>query len=125
MDTLYQVTDLEIRVQLNLNVLDSDGSPKIMPLNEAIISWIDHRREILIRISNNSLNKTINRLKILDSFLIVFLNLDEVISIIREEEDPKKIVKGRSVKDQTKGEAEKILKESQNQQLDTKKEKIK
>ena len=90
MNTLYQVTDLEIRVQLNLNVLDSDGSPKIMPLNEAIISWIDHRREILIRISNNSLNKTINRLEILDSFLIVFLNLDEVISIIREEEDPKK-----------------------------------
>ena len=90
MDTLYQVTDLEIRVQLNLNVLDSDGSPKIMPLNEAIISWIDHRREILIRISKNSLNKTINRLEILDSFLIVFLNLDEVISIIREEEDPKK-----------------------------------
>ena len=64
-----------------------------MPLNEAIISWIDHRREILIRISNNSLNKTINRLEILDSFLIVYFNLDENISIIKKKKTLEKLMR--------------------------------
>ena len=89
METLYQLTDLEVRIQLNLNVLDKSGSPKIMSLSEAITSWINHRREILIRITENSLYKTNNRLEVLESFLIVYLNLDEVISIIREDNNPK------------------------------------
>ena len=89
METLYQFTDLEVRIQLNLNVLDKSGSPKIMSLSEAITSWINHRREILIRITQNSLYKTNNRLEVLESFLIVYLNLDEVISIIREDNNPK------------------------------------
>ena len=89
METLYQLTDLEVRIQLNLNVLDKSGSPKIMSLGEAITSWINHRREILIRITENSLYKTNNRLEVLESFLIVYLNLDEVISIIREDNNPK------------------------------------
>ena len=89
METLYQLTDLEVRIQLNLNVLDKSGSPKIMSLSEAITSWINHRREILIRITQNSLYKTNNRLEVLESFLIVYLNLDEVISIIREDNNPK------------------------------------
>ncbi len=90
METLFRQTDLETRVQLNLNVLDEQGKPKIMTIKEALISWIDHRRTILIRVSSYNLDKINKRLEVLDSYLIVYLNLNKVIKIIREDKDPKK-----------------------------------
>ncbi len=89
MDTLFRQTDLETRVQLNLNVLDEQGKPKIMTVKEALISWIDHRRTILKRVSLYNLDKINRRLEVLDSYLIVYLNLNKVIKIIREDKDPK------------------------------------
>jgi len=89
METLFRQTDLETRVQLNLNVLDEQGKPKIMTVKEALISWIDHRRTILKRVSLYNLDKINRRLEVLDSYLIVYLNLNKVIQIIREDKDPR------------------------------------
>ena len=90
MESLYRQTELETRVSLNLNVLDENGVPRVMPLKEAIISWLNHRRTVLERVSRYSLKKINNRLEVLESYLIVFLNVDLVIKIIREDDDPKK-----------------------------------
>ena len=89
METLFRQTDLETRVQLNLNALDEQGKPKIMTIKEALISWIDHRRTILKRVNLYNLAKINKRLEALESYLIVFLNLDKVIKIIREDKEPR------------------------------------
>ena len=89
MEVLFRLTDLETKVQLNLNVLDESGTPKVMSMKEAIIAWLDHRRNVLVRTQTYVLDKIKNRLEILESYLIVFLNLDKVLQIIREDDDPK------------------------------------
>ena len=89
MEILFRLTDLETRVHLNLNVLDKNGTPNVMSIKNAIISWIDHRRNVLIRVKEFTLNKIKHRLEVLESYLIVFINLDEIISIIREHDNPK------------------------------------
>ena len=89
MEVLFRLTDLETRIQLNLNVLDENGTPKVMSIKEAIIAWLDHRRNVLFRTKTYALDKINNRLEILDSYLIVFLNLEKIIQIIREDGDPK------------------------------------
>ncbi len=89
METVFRQSDLESRFSMNLNVLDSDGAPKVLGLREVLRAWLDHRRDVLIRRTEHRLEKIARRLEILDGLLIAFLNLDEVIRIIRYEDEPK------------------------------------
>ena len=89
MESLFRLTDLESRVPLNLNVLDADGRPGVMNLRGALNAWLAHRREVLLRRSNFRLGKIATRLEVLEGYLVVYLNLDEVIAIIREAENPR------------------------------------
>ena len=89
MESLFKLTDLETRVQLNLNVLDAEKSPRVMSLREALDAFLDHRREVLLRRSKHRLEKIKHRLEVLAGYLVAYLNLDEVIRIIRQEDDPK------------------------------------
>ena len=89
MEQLFKLTDLEIRFPLNLNVLDEDNTPRVMDLREALQAFLDHRREVLVRRSTFRLEAIERRLEILDGYLIAYLNLDELIKIIREEDEPK------------------------------------
>ena len=89
MESLFKLTELETRVSLNLNVLDSSGRPSVLSLKEALTEWLSHRRNVLIRRSKYRLGKIERRLEILGGYLVVFLNLDEVITIIRETDHPR------------------------------------
>ena len=89
MESLFKLTDLETRVSLNLNVLDSNGRPSVLSLKEALTEWLLHRRNVLMRRSKYRLGKIERRLEILEGYLVVFLNLDEVITIIRETDHPR------------------------------------
>ena len=92
MDSLYRLTDLEVRVPLNLNVLDRDRTPRVMSLKQALVAWIDHQFEVLVRRSRHRLEKIADRIELLDGYLITYLNLDRVIQIIREEDEPKPVL---------------------------------
>ena len=89
MESLFKLSELESRVSLNMNVLDVNGVPRVMGLREIIQSWLDHRRDVLLRRTNQRLGKIADRLEVLDGYLIAFLNLDEVIRIVRYEDKPK------------------------------------
>ena len=89
METLFRATALESRFPLNMNVLDANRTPRVMGLKEVLRSWLDHRHEVLQRRTNHRLGAIARRLEILDGYLIAYLNLDEVIRIIREEDEPK------------------------------------
>ena len=89
MAVLYRQTDLESRFSLNMNVIDNQGVPRVMGLREVLLQWLEHRNDVLVRKSNFRLEKIIARLEILDGYLIAYLNLDEVIRIIREEDEPR------------------------------------
>lgn len=89
MESLFRVTNLETRFALNMNVLDAKGVPNIMGLKSIIKAWLDHRHEVLIRRSQHRLNALERRLEILQGLLAVYLNLNEVIRIIREEDEVK------------------------------------
>ncbi|WP_419896761.1 DNA topoisomerase IV subunit A [Roseomonas sp. USHLN139] len=89
METLFRATPLESRFSLNMNVLDASRTPRVMGLKEVLRSWLDHRHEVLVRRSNYRLAAIARRLEILEGYLIVYLNLDAVIRIIREEDHPK------------------------------------
>ena len=89
METLFRATALESRFPLNMNVLDATRTPRVMGLKEVLRSWLDHRHEVLQRRTNHRLGAIARRLEILDGYLIAYLNLDEVIRIIREEDEPK------------------------------------
>jgi topoisomerase-4 subunit A len=89
MEQLFRNTELEARIPLNLNVLSRGKVPKVLSLKEALQEWLDHRKEVLVRRSNFRLGEIARRLEILGGYLIAYLNLDEVIRIIREEDEPK------------------------------------
>ena len=89
METLFRATQLENRIPLNLNVLDADRTPRVMSLKEVLRAWLDHRHVVLVRRTEHRLAAIARRLEILDGYLIVYLNLDEVIRIVREEDKPK------------------------------------
>ena len=89
MESLFKVTELESRTSLNMNVLDSTRTPRVMDLKEVIQSYLDHLREVLLRRSKQRLEKIYDRLEVLDGYMKAFLNLDEVIRIIRYEDKPK------------------------------------
>ncbi|MCQ4161333.1 DNA topoisomerase IV subunit A [Roseomonas sp. GC11] len=89
METLFRATALESRIPLNMNVLDASRTPRVMGLREVLRCWLDHRHEVLVRRSEHRLEQIARRLEILEGYLTVYLNLDEVIRIIREEDHPK------------------------------------
>ena len=89
METVFRTTQLETRFPLNMNVLTADRTPVVMGLRGVLRAWLDHRGEVLVRRSRHRLAAVERRLELLDGFLIVFLDLDEVIRIIREEDDAK------------------------------------
>ncbi len=89
MESLFKLSDLETRFPVNMNVLDAHGAPRVMGLKTALRAFLDHRREVLVRRARFRLAKIETRLHILDGLLIVFLNLDEVIRIVRFEDEPK------------------------------------
>lgn len=91
-ESLFKLTDLETRFNMNLNVLDKTGSPGVMNLREALQAFLDHRHDVLQRKSRFRLSRIDNRLEILEGLLIAYLNLDEVIKIIRNEDEPKPIM---------------------------------
>jgi topoisomerase IV subunit A len=92
LESLYRLTDLEIRFPLNLNVLDSTRTPGVMSLKEALLAWLDFQREVLENRSRTRIGKIDDRLELLDGFLIAYLNLDRVIEIIRTEDEPKAVM---------------------------------
>jgi topoisomerase-4 subunit A len=89
METLFRATQLETRFPLNMNVLTADRTPRVLGLRDVLQAWLDHRHEVLRRRSAHRLKAIEHRLEILDGFLAVFLNIDKVIKIIREEDDAK------------------------------------
>ncbi len=89
METLFKTTDLETRVSLNMNVLSKGQIPNVLGLKGVLNEWLAHRKEVLVRRSEFRKEKIEHRLEILDGYLIAYLNLDEVIRIVREEDDPK------------------------------------
>ena len=92
METLFKKTDLETRVSLNLNVIDEKNVPGVKSLKESLKCWLDHRQIILQRKSKYRLSQIENRINILNGYITVFLNLDKVIQIIREEDKPKEVL---------------------------------
>jgi topoisomerase-4 subunit A len=95
MEQVFRATDLESRIPLNMNVLDGGLVPRVMGLKEALKAFLDHRHEVLERRSRFRLAEIDRRLEVLDGYLIAYLNIDEVIRIIREEDDPKPTLMAR------------------------------
>src|SRR5438874_6677676 len=92
LESLYRLTDLEIRFPLNLNVLDATRTPGVMSLREALLAWLDFQIDVLLNRSRTRIGKIDDRIELLDGFLIAFLNLDRVIAIIRGEDEPKPLL---------------------------------
>lgn len=92
---LFATTDLERSVRVNLNVIGLDGRPRVKPLREMLCEWLTYRRSTVRRRLEYRLANVLERLHILDGLLVAYLNLDEVIRIIRFEEDPFKVLMDR------------------------------
>jgi topoisomerase IV subunit A len=92
MESVFKLTELESRIPLNMNVLVRGKIPKVVGLAEALRAWLDHRREVLLRRTNHRLRQIENRLEVLGGYLIAYLNLDRVIRIIRNEDEPKPVL---------------------------------
>jgi topoisomerase-4 subunit A len=92
MESLFRLTDLEVRIPLNMNVLDAFHTPRVMGLKDVLSAWLAHQFEVLVRRAQHRIAKIEDRLELLEAFLIVFLNLDRVIQIIREEDEPKPVM---------------------------------
>ncbi|HEX8469704.1 MAG TPA: DNA topoisomerase IV subunit A, partial [Brevundimonas sp.] len=91
MESLFKLSDLEVRFPINMNVLDATGTPGVMGLKACLQAFLDHRRDVLIRRSQWRIDRVEKRLHLLEGLRIVFLNLDEIIRIVREEEQPKAV----------------------------------
>jgi topoisomerase-4 subunit A len=89
MESLFRLTELEIRFGLNMNVLTAGQVPAVLSLRDVLKQWLDHRQQVLIRRSEHRLGKIRHRLEVLDGYLIAYLNIDEVIRIVRFEDEPK------------------------------------
>lgn len=91
MESMFKLTDLETRFNLNMNALDKDSIPRIMNLKEVLLAFLDHREEVVLNRTKYELSQVNHRIEVLEGLLIAYLNLDEIINIIREEDDPKSI----------------------------------
>src|SRR3954447_21521135 len=92
LESLYRLTDLEIRFPLNLNVLDASRTPGVMSLRQALTAWLAFQIDVLVRRSQVRIGKIDDRVELLDGFLVAYLNLDRVIEIIRTEDEPKPVM---------------------------------
>ncbi|HPG88840.1 MAG TPA: DNA topoisomerase IV subunit A [Hyphomicrobium sp.] len=89
MESMFRATELEVRFGLNMNVLSAGQIPNVLSIKEVLSQWLEHRVEVLVRRSNFRLKKIEHRLEVLDGYLIAYLNIDEVIRIVRHDDDPK------------------------------------
>lgn len=105
MESLFKLTDLETRFNLNMNVLDRDRTPRVMSLRDVLKAFLEHRHEVLCRKSRFQLTKIAHRLEILQGFQIAYLNLDVLIHIIRTEDEPKPLIMSRWNLTETQAEA--------------------
>jgi topoisomerase-4 subunit A len=92
MESLFKLSELESRIPLNMNVLVRGRIPKVVGLAEALTEWLVHRREVLLRRSRFRLGQIEHRLQVLGGYLVAYLNLDKVIKIIRNEDEPKPVL---------------------------------
>jgi topoisomerase-4 subunit A len=92
LESLYRLTDLEIRFPLNLNVLDASRTPGVMSLKQALSAWLAFQFEVMLNRARNRIGKIDDRIELLDGFLVAYLNVDRVIAIIRSEDEPKPIL---------------------------------
>ena len=92
MESLFKLSELEVRISLNMNVLDADRTPRVLPLKDVLTRWIRHQIEVLVRRAQHRLGKIDDRIELLDGYLIAYLNLDRVIEIIRTEDEPKPVM---------------------------------
>ena len=92
MSRLFKISDLELKINMNMNVIDSNKTPRVMNVKEVLLSFIDHRLEVVVRYSKNRLRIAADRKEVLEGYLIVFDNLDEIIEIIREDDNPKETI---------------------------------
>ena len=92
MSRLFKISDLEQKINMNMNVIDSNKTPRVMNVKEVLLSFIDHRLEVVVRYSKNRLRIAVDRKEVLEGYLIVFDNLDEIIEIIREDDNPKETI---------------------------------
>ncbi len=92
MESLFRMSDLEVRVSLNMNVLGADRTPRVMSLKAVLTAWIAHQIEVLVRRAQHRLGKIDDRVELLEGYLIAYLNLDRVIEIIRTEDEPKPVM---------------------------------
>ncbi|MBZ9757828.1 DNA topoisomerase IV subunit A [Mesorhizobium sp. ESP6-5] len=105
MESLFKLTELESRFPLNMNVLSRGKVPNVLSLKGVLQEWLDHRRDVLIRRSKFRLGEIERRLEILAGYLIAYINIDEVIRIIREEDEPKQVMMARWSLTDTQAEA--------------------
>jgi len=89
MESMFRATELEIRFGLNMNVLSAGQIPNVLGLKDVLKQWLEHRVDVLVRRSEHRLRKIEHRLEVLDGYLVAYLNLDEVIRIVRFEDEPK------------------------------------
>ena len=95
MESLFKLTEFESRFSLNMNVLTRGVVPNVLGLKQVLVEWLDHRRDVLLRRSRHRLAEIERRLEILQGFLVAYLNIDEVIRIIRTEDHPKQVMMER------------------------------
>ncbi len=105
MEQLYKLTEMEAKFNMNMNVLDSDGVPRVMSISEVLREYLKHRNHILLRKIKYKLCKINARLEVLEGYLIAYLNLDEIIRIIREEDEPKIVMMAKFKLTDTQAEA--------------------
>src|SRR5215467_1967237 len=107
MESMFRLTELEVRVSVNMNVLSAGQVPGVLSLRDVLKRWLEHRQVVLVRRSKFRLDRIEHRLEVLDGYLIAYLNIDEVIRIVRFEDDPKaKLIKAFKL---TEVQAEAIL----------------
>ena len=107
MESLFKLTELESRFPLNMNVLSRGRVPGVLSLKQVLQEWLEHRKDVLVRRSRHRLAEIVRRLEVLGGYLVAYLNIDEVIRIIREEDEPKPVMMARW--DLTDLQAESIL----------------
>jgi topoisomerase-4 subunit A len=95
MEQMFKLTELESRLSLNMNVLSGGKVPRVMSLAEVLREWLEHRKDVLVRRSTHRVGVISRRLEVLGGYLIAYLNIDEVIAIIRAEEEPKPVLMSR------------------------------
>ena len=92
MESLFRLTELELRFGLNMNVLSAGQIPNVLSIKDVLKQWLEHRIDVLVRRTQHRLKKIEHRLEVLDGYLVAYLNIDEVIRIVRFEDNPKQVL---------------------------------